>query len=100
LTKKYFWLLNNGYCTMQIGQQLSSGCFQMGSTNEDLEEAIQAYGAASASSPCSDAFINEQPSHEVCFETPYWIDVYEVTNAVYGSSSTTTTDNSRGWLAS
>ncbi len=26
------------------------------------------------------------PQHQVCFEEPFWIDVYEVTNALYGSS--------------
>ncbi|HEC21824.1 MAG TPA: TIR domain-containing protein, partial [Chloroflexi bacterium] len=42
-----------------------AGCFQMGSANEES---------------------NEQPVHEVCFEEPFWIDVYEVTNARYGSA--------------
>ena len=31
---------------------------------------------------------DEQPSHEVCFDQPYWIDVVEVTNQQYGSPST------------
>jgi formylglycine-generating enzyme required for sulfatase activity len=35
-----------------------AGCFQMGS---------------------EDGSANEQPIHEVCFEEPFWIDVYEVT---------------------
>jgi formylglycine-generating enzyme required for sulfatase activity len=73
-----------------------SGCFQMGSTDEEVAEAVQACGAASASLPCADAFVNEQPAHEVCFEEPYWIDVYEVTNGDYGSTSTTTTGTIRG----
>jgi iron(II)-dependent oxidoreductase len=29
---------------------------------------------------------NESPNHEQCIEAPYWIDVYEVTNAQYGST--------------
>lgn len=29
----------------------------------------------------------EQPIHEVCFEEPFWIDVYEVTNAQFGSAA-------------
>ena len=41
-----------------------AGCFQMGS---------------------ADGENNEQPVHEVCFEEPFWIDVYEVTNQQYGS---------------
>jgi formylglycine-generating enzyme required for sulfatase activity len=39
------------------------GCFQMGSNQ----------------SP------DELPVHEQCFDTPFWIDVYEVTNGQYGS---------------
>ena len=41
------------------------GCFMMGSTNGDS---------------------HEMPAHEVCFDNPFWIDRYEVTNAQYGSS--------------
>jgi len=37
-----------------------AGCFQMGSQEGDSDEL---------------------PVHEVCFEEPFWIDVYEVTNA-------------------
>jgi len=39
-----------------------AGCFQMGSEDGDGDEA---------------------PVHEVCFDEPFWIDVYEVTNAQY-----------------
>ncbi|MCJ7735905.1 MAG: formylglycine-generating enzyme family protein [Anaerolineae bacterium] len=42
-----------------------AGCFQMGSMDGDDDEA---------------------PVHEVCFERPFWIDVYEVTNQQYRSS--------------
>lgn len=41
-----------------------AGCFAMGSDNGDPDEA---------------------PVHSVCLD-PYWIDVYEVTNAAFGSS--------------
>jgi formylglycine-generating enzyme required for sulfatase activity len=41
-----------------------AGCFMMGS--EDGND-------------------DEQPIHEVCFEEPFWIDVYEVSNARFGS---------------
>jgi formylglycine-generating enzyme required for sulfatase activity len=41
-----------------------AGCFMMGS--EDGER-------------------DERPVHEVCFDAPFWIDRYEVTNAQYGS---------------
>ncbi len=40
------------------------GCFMMGST---------------------DGSANELPVHEICFDTPFWIDRYEVTNGQYGS---------------
>jgi formylglycine-generating enzyme required for sulfatase activity len=41
-----------------------AGCFMMGSTSGKDEE---------------------QPVHEVCFEEPFWIDVYEVTNEQFGA---------------
>ncbi len=41
-----------------------AGCFMMGSTEEK----------------------NEQPVHKVCFDEPFWIDVYEVTNEAFGST--------------
>ena len=40
------------------------GCFMMGSTNGDDDE---------------------QPVNEVCFDEPFWIDRYEVSNIQYGS---------------
>lgn len=42
--------------------QVPAGCFQMSSA--------ETYSASTV--------------HEVCFEEPFWIDVYEVTNAYYG----------------
>jgi formylglycine-generating enzyme required for sulfatase activity len=42
-----------------------AGCFSMGSTGGDNDEA---------------------PVHRVCFDEPFWIDVYEVTNEQYGST--------------
>jgi formylglycine-generating enzyme len=29
---------------------------------------------------------NERPEHQICFDAPYWIDRYEVTNAQYGDT--------------
>ncbi len=43
-----------------------AGCFQMGSTERDE---------------------SEQPVHKVCFDQPFWIDVYEVTNEQYGEAA-------------
>ncbi len=34
----------------------------------------------------SNAVFDEQPVHEQCFDQPFWIDRYEVTNGQYGSS--------------
>lgn len=48
------------------------GCFMMGST----------YGRR-----------DELPEHEICFETAFWIDRTEITNAQYGSESVWTGDN-------
>ncbi len=45
-----------------------AGCFQMGS---------------------NDGPSDEQPMHKVCFDAPFWIDVYEVTNRLYGGADCT-----------
>jgi len=45
-----------------------AGCFMMG--DDDVTE--------------------EAPAHEQCFERPFWIDRYEVTNALFGSVGMTT----------
>lgn len=42
------------------------GCFRMGSNDGDDDE---------------------QPVHEQCISEPFWLDKYEVTNALYGSAS-------------
>lgn len=66
-----------------------SGCFNMGSTESQLEEALRAcktYGGEN----CPYVFDQvTQPDSPVCFEEPYWIGVTEVTNRAYGSSSST-----------
>ncbi|HSG44199.1 MAG TPA: formylglycine-generating enzyme family protein [Anaerolineales bacterium] len=46
-----------------------AGCFMMGSSDELI------YAAA-----------DEKPAHEVCFDVPFWIDTYEVTNEQYGEA--------------
>ncbi|MEP7134503.1 MAG: SUMF1/EgtB/PvdO family nonheme iron enzyme [Chloroflexota bacterium] len=66
-----------------------AGCFQMGSTESQLEDALSAckvYGGEN----CPFVFdLVEQPESKVCFEKPYWISATEVTNREYGSSSST-----------
>lgn len=54
-----------------------AGCFMMGSTDEQITYA-RSLGA-------DDWVLNEQPPHEQCFDEPFWIDKYEVTNEQYGS---------------
>jgi formylglycine-generating enzyme required for sulfatase activity len=67
-----------------------AGCFEMGSTDLQLAVALDScnrfYGAAKCPVDFSQI---EQPSHQVCFQQPFWIGVKEVTNRLYGSSSST-----------
>jgi formylglycine-generating enzyme required for sulfatase activity len=54
-----------------------AGCFVMGSTAEQIDLALQ-MGAN------EDTIVDEHsPSGEVCFEAPFWLDQYEVTNAQF-----------------
>lgn len=50
-----------------------AGCFRMGSTDAQTAYAEALLGSTSSR---LDA---EKPAHQVCFEKPFWIDVYEVT---------------------
>lgn len=54
-----------------------AGCFMMGSTDEQIDYA--------ASFGFEREWLDEQPVHEICFDAPFWIDRYEVTNEQYGS---------------
>ena len=66
-----------------------SGCFNMGSTKRQLEEALSACKFLGGDN-CPYVFDRvAQPDTPVCFEKPYWISVTEVTNHEYGSSSST-----------
>ncbi|MBN1967175.1 MAG: hypothetical protein JW910_21150, partial [Anaerolineae bacterium] len=60
-----------------------AGCFMMGSTDEALEAAFeQCEAGTNGSGYCQrDRYADEQPVHEVCFDQPFWIGHYEVTNA-------------------
>jgi formylglycine-generating enzyme required for sulfatase activity len=69
---------------------IPAGCFNMGSTDLQLDEALDSCDRFYGATKCQYDFSQtEQPSHEVCFEQPYWIGVTEVTNQQYGSSSST-----------
>jgi formylglycine-generating enzyme required for sulfatase activity len=71
-----------------------AGCFMMGSTEEEIEAAFRECEEALGEGECPrDWFDDEKPRHEICFDEPFWIDVYEVTNAQYGSSGRWSGDN-------
>ena len=63
------------------------GCFYMGSTDDQVDDAMRQCEQASGTGNCARSWYqDEQPLEKICFEEPFWIDVYEVTNAQYGSS--------------
>ncbi|MCP4245829.1 MAG: SUMF1/EgtB/PvdO family nonheme iron enzyme, partial [bacterium] len=55
-----------------------AGCFTMGSTDEQLDDAVALGGQR-------DRYVDEQPVHEQCFDAPFWIDRTEVTRAMYAA---------------
>jgi formylglycine-generating enzyme required for sulfatase activity len=57
--------------------------------NADWEPVIQDFNGVEMALVPAGCFMmgNEQPVHEVCFEEPFWIDVYEVTNGQFGSAA-------------
>jgi formylglycine-generating enzyme required for sulfatase activity len=61
-----------------------AGCFDMGSTDAQIDAAFEMCEAALGVGECERAwFEDESPVHRVCFDEPFWIDKYEVTNAQY-----------------
>jgi formylglycine-generating enzyme required for sulfatase activity len=64
-----------------------AGCFSMGATDEQLEEALASCDTFYGVYGCQQSFENEQPSHQVCRSTPYWIGLTAVTNQQYGIES-------------
>ncbi len=55
-----------------------AGCFTMGSTEEQIEYALTLLDRRGF-------YRDEQPAHRQCFDEPFWIDLYEVTNEQFGS---------------
>jgi formylglycine-generating enzyme required for sulfatase activity len=51
------------------------GCFTMGSTEEQINYAINTLGAQRG------RLTDEQPTTEICFDEPFWLDETEVTQA-------------------
>ncbi len=57
-----------------------AGCFAMGSTDEQLREAVDSCDKYYGAFGCQQDFSNEQPSHDVCLRKPFWIDRTAVSN--------------------
>lgn len=57
-----------------------AGCFIMGSTKEQIDYAMSLFPDLGR-----DFYADERPSRKICFDKPFWIDKYEVTNEQYGS---------------
>ncbi|MDA1330089.1 MAG: hypothetical protein DWG76_07830 [Chloroflexi bacterium] len=64
-----------------------AGCFEMGTSEAQLQVAEASCKAYFGNSECRQDFSIEQPSFTACLAEPYWIDRTEVTNAQYGSDS-------------
>ncbi len=64
-----------------------AGCFQMGATDSQLQEALASCETYYGVYGCQHSFENEQPTHQVCITKPFWIGQTAVTNRQYGSSS-------------
>jgi len=61
-----------------------AGCFQMGSSETQLQEAQFWCDKFNGIYGCKEDFGVEQPEHEVCFDQPFFIDQVEVSNRAYG----------------
>jgi formylglycine-generating enzyme required for sulfatase activity len=55
-----------------------AGCFTMGSTEEQIEYDLTLLDRRGF-------YRDEQPAHRQCFNEPFWIGLYEVTNGQFGS---------------
>jgi formylglycine-generating enzyme required for sulfatase activity len=63
-----------------------AGCFVMGSSDKQVDDAMQRCEQVRGAGNCDRSWYqNEQPPEKICFEGSFWIDLYEVTNAQYGS---------------
>jgi formylglycine-generating enzyme required for sulfatase activity len=63
-----------------------AGCFEMGSTDEQVDDALRQCEVLRGGGNCKRSWYqDEQPLAKQCFDEPFWIDVYEVTNVQYGS---------------
>lgn len=76
-----------------------AGCFMMGTNDEQLTHTCEQTSGIGACDTQA-LFGDEQPAHRVCFDEPFWVDVYEVTQAQFAQfggeaakASTFTGDN-------
>jgi formylglycine-generating enzyme required for sulfatase activity len=60
-----------------------SGCFQMGSTDDQLLEAIKSCNRYFGIFGCNEDFSIERPTREVCLSKPFWFGLTPVTNRQY-----------------
>ncbi|MDX2076140.1 MAG: SUMF1/EgtB/PvdO family nonheme iron enzyme [bacterium] len=61
-----------------------AGCFMMGSTDAQIDDAYSAYVTEYGENfDMRGLFETESPQHEQCFETPFWVDKYEVTQVQF-----------------
>ncbi len=70
-----------------------AGCFMMGSTSTQIDSALNLCESVLPGGCGRDQFEDEAPQTQVCYEQPFWIGHYEVTNADYGSHGTFPGDN-------
>jgi formylglycine-generating enzyme required for sulfatase activity len=72
-----------------------AGCFMMGSTEDEVDYTFELCEEVLAE--CERGwFEGETPQHGICFNEPFWIDAYEVTNGQYGAVSEECTEQSSG----
>jgi formylglycine-generating enzyme required for sulfatase activity len=63
------------------------GCFDMDSTDRQVEDAMRQCEEVRGAGNCERSWYeDEQPVETQCFDEPFWIDLYEVTNEQYRSS--------------
>jgi formylglycine-generating enzyme required for sulfatase activity len=63
---------------------IPAGCFQMGSTDEQIEAMIQSCESRYGAGNCAPSLVEaEGPRYEVCFSASYWLDRYEVSQGQF-----------------
>jgi formylglycine-generating enzyme required for sulfatase activity len=79
-----------------------AGCFEMGSTEEELEAAFQLCETSFGAGNCDrNRFDDEKPAHQVCFDDPFWLSRTEVTNeqfAAFLNVQNNQTEGGATWL--